>query len=56
MKRVLFATLLIASMMVISGCKKSTEEQLQDAAKSAEKDAAAAQKDLGNKLDDALGK
>ena len=52
----MFIALLAASTMVICGCEKSTEDKLKDAAKSAEKDAAAAQKDLGKKLDGALGK
>jgi hypothetical protein len=54
MKRVLFIALLAVSTIAICGCEKSTEDKLNDAAKSAQKDAEAAQKDLGKKLDNAL--
>jgi len=57
MKRLVFIAMFAVATLTICGCKeKTTEEKLQDAAKSAEKDAAAAQKDLGKKLDGALGK
>ena len=57
MKRLTFIAMIAVATLAICGCKeKTTEEKLQDAAKSAEKDAAAAQKDLGKKLDGALGK
>ncbi|MFO7936708.1 MAG: hypothetical protein R6V06_03775 [Kiritimatiellia bacterium] len=55
MKKMLFVTLLAVASLAICGCKeKTTEEKLQDAADSAQKDAAAAQKDMGKKLDNAL--
>lgn len=57
MKRIVIIAMFAIATIAISGCKeKTTEEKLQDAAKSAEKDGAAAQKDLGKKLDGALGK
>ena len=57
MKRMVFIAMLAVASLAICGCKeKTTEEKLQDAAKSAEKDAAATQKDMGKKLDKALGK
>ena len=55
MKRMLFIALLAVSTLAICGCKKeTTADKLKDAAESAEKDAAKAEKDLGKKLDNAL--
>lgn len=55
MKRIVIIAMFAVATLAICGCKeKTTEEKLQDAAESVEKDAAAAQKDLGKKLDSAL--
>ena len=57
MKRIVVIAMFAVATLAICGCKeKTTEEKAQDAVKSAEKDAATAQKDLGKKLDGALGK
>ena len=57
MKRIVIIAMFAIATIAISGCKeKTTEEKAQDAVKSAQKDTAAAQKDLGKKLDGALGK
>lgn len=57
MKRIVVIALFAVATLTICGCKEKTnDKKLQDATKSAQKDAAAAQKDLGKKLDGALGK